>query len=230
MLTRVGPGNRIADAPPPERVVRILLADHDPISRHVLGSALRTTAGVQVAIVDVNAPLTDWPLDRTDLAVLSVGFERECQIVERLTAARVRVLLAGVRWTRQRLDAALGSGVAGCVVKSHRVDQLVTAVLTTAAGHTVLSPELHRLVSPPGPGAPASAALPVQGQLLKLLTDRELEVVHLFIKGLSTTEVATALHVAPATVKSHVSHMLGKLGARNRLEAVLLVQQALEAA
>ncbi len=227
MLTHAGPGNRIADAPPPERVIRILLADHDPISRHVLGSALRTTAGVQVATADINSPMNEWPLDRTDLAVLSVGFERERQMVARLNAVRVRVLLAGVRWTRQRLDAALAAGVAGCVVKSHRVDQLVTAVLTTAAGHTVLSPELHRLVWPPG-GAPASETAPVQGQLLKLLTDRELEVLHLFIKGLSTSEVATALHVAPATVKSHVSHVLGKLGARNRLEAVLLVQRALE--
>jgi DNA-binding CsgD family transcriptional regulator len=58
------------------------------------------------------------------------------------------------------------------------------------------------------------------------LTDREHEVLSLLADGMSTVEAARSLGVSPATIKSHVSHALPKLGARNRLEAVLLIRNA----
>jgi DNA-binding NarL/FixJ family response regulator len=56
------------------------------------------------------------------------------------------------------------------------------------------------------------------------LTEREYEVLNLLAEGMSTAEAATELRVSPATVKSHVSHALPKLGARNRVEAVLMIK------
>lgn len=102
----------------------------------------------------------------------------------------------------------------GCLTANPGPERLATAVRAVAAGQVVLSPELAplwtRAEAPPRPTAH--------------LTIREHEVFALLADGLTSSEVAASLAVSVATVKSHVSHVLSKLGARNRLEAVLLMR------
>ncbi|AUG79799.1 DNA-binding response regulator [Kitasatospora sp. MMS16-BH015] len=211
---------------PPETDPRVLLADADPLSRHVLTDVLGRSGQLRsVTGVDLAAPLRRWPLAEVDVAVLNLaeGQERG-RAVRELTAQGVKVLVVAGGWTKARLAAALAAGAAGCLARDARVGRLVPAVRAVAAGHAVLSPELLALDHRP----PATEPAPTEEQarqLLRTLTEREHEVLVLLAGGSSTPEVAAALGVAPATVKSHITHALGKLGARNRLEAVLLVQR-----
>ncbi|MDQ0794206.1 response regulator transcription factor [Streptomyces sp. B1I3] len=215
-----------ADHAADERV-RVLVADHDPISRHVLTSVLHRSPHLEVVgSVNEQQPLHQWPLERIDVVVLvSVPRENVTQLVRQLESRKVRVLLVGTTWSKRRLDAAFAAGATGCLVKNIQVAGLSAAIRAVASGHTVLSPELRVLYAQRMPVS-SSAHTAGSEQLLHTLTSREREVLKSLAEGMSTAETAAQLHVSPATVKSHVSHALTKLGARNRLEAVLLFQRS----
>ncbi len=217
-----------------EPEARILLADQDPISRHVLGGVVhRADRLTLVASVDIRQPLAQWPLDRVDVAVLGMGYNCEpADTVRELVAHHVAVLLIGVGWTKEKLDTVLEAGAKGCLLKDTRIGGLAAATRAVASGHTVLSPELDAMYRSPAARRPArrpaeappkADADPAQ-QMLGVLTEREREVLGLLTDGLSTVEAADRLQVSSATIKSHISHTLTKLGVRNRLEAVLLMR------
>jgi DNA-binding NarL/FixJ family response regulator len=113
---------------------------------------------------------------------------------------------------------ALRAGARGYLLKDVTLDQLVGAIRTVAAGGTHLQPALtdrmlravsERTTETPGICGPDR------------LTDRELDTLRLVAAGYSNREIATALHLAPGTVKNHVSNVLLKLGVRDRTRAVL---------
>lgn len=220
----------IRDVPPPGSsdaeeprgaTVRVLLVDRDPLSRYFLTNALSEMHGLEVclSLVDISeyCPLANVQVmliawTPTDSALLS-------QLRE-LTANGVRVLVLGVEWTPECLRDALEAGVAGCVIKRADVVGLAAAVRAVASGHIVISPELLTyLAAPPEPLAT------VPPGIIDTLTTREIEVLGLLAQGLSTNEVAARLVVSTATVKSHVSHVLVKLGVRNRVQAVLIAKE-----
>ncbi|PPL14766.1 response regulator [Microterricola pindariensis] len=147
------------------------------------------------------------------------------------------------------LFTALQSGASGFLLKNASPEDLVNAVQVLARGDALLSPDVTRqviaaataptsppiaLLSPPielpapliepveipapGRGAPASAQL-------SSLTDREAEVLQLLAVGLSNAEIAARLFVGEATVKSHVSKVLMKLGLRDRIQAVIFAYE-----
>jgi two-component system nitrate/nitrite response regulator NarL len=223
---------------PTEHDTRVVLADHDPISRYVLGNMLKKAKQINlVAGVDTHQPWRNWPLDRADVVVLGSAIPDNdlFPLIQELTAHRIRVLILCADCTREKLDAAFSSGVGGYIRKDAQIGSIASAVHAVAADHRVLSPELLALYRAPSPAKPAPAltlAFPVGAQssdkLLRSLTSRESRVLALLAEGKSTAEVAGDLRVSPATVKSHISHALTKLGVRNRLEAVLMAQQVLE--
>ncbi|WP_328620078.1 response regulator transcription factor [Streptomyces sp. NBC_00354] len=216
-----------------DRQIRVLIADPDPISRHVLASVLRGTCGLDVVdSLDSRQPPLQWPLNRVDVVVLAIGpREDPVPVIRELRGQDVPVLLMGTDWTRAGLRNALAAGAAGCLVKDTKLAGLGTAARAVAAGHTLIAPELRHLYA--APRRPASATPSADGRqpdparLLAQLTPREQDVLRVLAEGVSTVEAAARLGVSPATVKSHVSHALTKLGARNRVEAVLMVQRAL---
>lgn len=197
----------------------VVLVDGDPISRYVLTAALEDAPNIDLltATDDCAADAT-WRSQRVDLAILVAGPQENYVLAaQELAGHHIRSLLVGVHWTKHRLDAAFACGAAGCLSKDWAVNGLPTAALAAVAGYVVLSPDLAGLsVSP-------ATSLSKDNRLDKL-TGREREVLALLADGLSTTEVSESLVVSPATVKSHVSHALTKLGVRNRLEAILLMQ------
>jgi two-component system, NarL family, response regulator LiaR len=111
------------------------------------------------------------------------------------------------------IQNALEAGAIGYLLKDVSADDLARAIRAAYAGRATLSPEVAQsLVQtanlPPAPGLD--------------LTEREHEVLVLMIEGLNNTQIAGRLTVSPSTIKSHVSHILSKLGVASRTEAVAL--------
>ena len=149
------------------------------------------------------------------------GIEATRRIVARGLTARVLVL------TTFDVDdyvyEAMKAGASGFLLKTAPPRQLVDGVRTVAAGDALLAPAItRRLVEqfvrrpPPGTAVPAA---------LEELTDRELDVLRLLARARSNAEIAAELVVSEATVKSHVNRILGKLGLRDRAQAIVLAYE-----
>lgn len=118
---------------------------------------------------------------------------------------------------------ALAVGAAGFLLKTEPPARLVDAVRTVASGEALLAPAvLRRLIEEFVSGPPPGDAVPDR---LAELTDREREVLALIARGLSNTEIEATLVVSPATVKTHVNRILGKLRLRDRAQAVVLAYE-----
>ncbi|WP_159806063.1 response regulator [Cellulomonas citrea] len=116
------------------------------------------------------------------------------------------------------LLAALQAGACGFLLKTSRPAQLTDAVLAAAAGDGLLSPEVTRaVIAQAVVGSRRRVDEPDDG----LLTEREREVLVLMAHGLSNEEIAGRLVLSRATVKTHVSNLLAKLGLRDRVQAVV---------
>jgi DNA-binding NarL/FixJ family response regulator len=120
---------------------------------------------------------------------------------------------------------ALRAGASGFLLKDAGRERLVDAVRTVAAGESLFAPTvLQRLVSHFVHRPPPGAARP-DGPLADL-SEREAEVLRLVGRGLSNAEIADELVISQATVKTHVRHVLQKLGLRDRVQAVALAYEA----
>ncbi|ONH57839.1 hypothetical protein CcI49_25730 [Frankia sp. CcI49] len=212
--------------------IDVLVADHDPISRHVLSRVVRNARDQDntlhlLGCVDSSIPVKRWEnLSDADVVVLSTEpRDDSAELISEITARDISVLTVSTEWDDARLAAAAAAGATGFLVKDAEMKGLPVAVRAVGAGYTLLSPSLETMVRPAGLSAtPARAGGSGSGSRRSALTERELEVLSLLAQGMSTTETASVLQVSPATVKSHVSHALPKLGARNRLEAVLKIR------
>ena len=119
---------------------------------------------------------------------------------------------------------ALRAGASGFLLKDAGRERLVEAVRTVAAGESLFAPTvLQRLVAHYVHRPPAGTAVP-RGPLSDL-SERELEVLKLVGRGLSNAEIADELVISQATVKTHVRHVLQKLGLRDRVQAVALAYE-----
>ena len=150
------------------------------------------------------------------------GIEATRRILERGTVAP-RVLILTTFDTDDLVFGALRAGASGFLLKSRPPEELLTAIRVVAAGEALLAPEITRrlieaAVSMPTPqgGVPAELAE---------LTDREREVFGLVARGRSNAEIAGELFVSEGTVKTHVARIFQKLGARDRVQAVILAYE-----
>ncbi|MEV4537651.1 response regulator transcription factor [Asanoa sp. NPDC049518] len=213
------------------RPVRVLLADDQPLLRtgfrlvlgaqpdlDVVGEAGDGAEAVNLArrlLPDV--VLMDVRMPRMD------GVAATRAIVEARLPVRVLVL------TTFDLDeyvvGALRAGASGFLAKDIPADDLVTAIRTVAAGEAVVAPRiLKRLLDR------FAAALPDPHETtppaLATLTEREREVLVQVARGLSNAEIARKLSVSETTIKTHVGHVLTKLGLRDRVQAVVLAYES----
>ncbi|MEU6350987.1 response regulator transcription factor [Streptomyces sp. NPDC047072] len=117
---------------------------------------------------------------------------------------------------------ALYAGASGFLLKDVRRDDLVHAVRVVAGGDSLLAPAVtRRLVADIVRRRREEAAAEVAPDRLDALTAREVETLRMLARGLSNAEIATAHFVSEHTVKTHVSNVLGKLGLRDRVQAVI---------
>jgi DNA-binding NarL/FixJ family response regulator len=150
------------------------------------------------------------------------GVEATRQIVAGGSPARILVL------TTYDLDeyvyAAIRAGASGFLLKDVQPAQLAEAIRVIAAGDALLAPSVtRRLLGQFARTLPAQRATSAS---LSALTERETEVLRLLAAGLSNAELAGRLYISEATVKSHVSSLLRKLGLRDRVQAMILAYDA----
>jgi DNA-binding NarL/FixJ family response regulator len=121
---------------------------------------------------------------------------------------------------------ALQAGASGFLLKTASPENLIEAVQVVARGDALLSPRVtRRVIERFGRSADATPhVLPTRAELPEL-TDRETEVLGLVARGLSNAEIAAALFVGEATVKTHVSNVLAKLGVRDRIQAIVFAYE-----
>lgn len=161
-----------------------------------------------VICMDVQMPVMD-------------GLESTAEIVRRGAAGAVLMLTTFDR--DDFLFQALAAGASGFLLKTAEAEQLIDAVTALANGDGLLSPEVTRRVIERSVRSPETTA--ARASELDLLTDRELEVLHLVAKGLSNSEIADTLFVGEATVKTHVSNLLTKLDIRDRIHVVIFAYE-----
>jgi DNA-binding NarL/FixJ family response regulator len=159
----------------------------------------------EVVLMDVRMPQLD-------------GLAATRAITEDASLAGVRVIMVTTYELDEYVFEALRAGASGFVTKDIRADELRDAVRVVASGQALLSPSVTRRVVDAFAARPSMTTAPDR---LRVLTDRERDVLELVARGLSNDEIARQLHVSPLTAKTHVSHILTKLGARDRAQLVV---------
>jgi len=148
------------------------------------------------------------------------GLEATRRILDADSGARILIL------TTFDLDEyvyeALRAGASGFVLKDDSPEQLIAAIRTVAAGDALLSPTITRRVIQRFVGMPR----PTAPRELDELSERERDVFQLVARGLSNAEIGQELFISETTVKTHVTHILSKLGLRDRVQAVVLAYQS----
>jgi DNA-binding NarL/FixJ family response regulator len=150
------------------------------------------------------------------------GLEATRRIASAATGA-ARVLILTTFDEDEYIYEALQAGASGFVLKDAPAAELINAVRVIAAGDALLAPSVTRRVI--GEFARRRRDRDAQARLAEL-TARELEVLGLVARGLSNAEIADALVVSPATVKTHVARLIAKLGVRDRLQAVVVAYES----
>ncbi|MBJ7450532.1 MAG: response regulator transcription factor [Blastococcus sp.] len=194
-----------------------MVLDHQPDIEVVAeaGNGLEAVAVARahrpdVVLMDIRMPELD-------------GLEATARIVAELGDA-VRVLILTTFEPDEYVYRALRAGASGFVLKDIPPEQLVVAVRTVAQGGSLLAPSVtRRLIGRFAAQRTVDHALAAQ---LRLLTERERDVVAAVAQGLSNAEIAQHLFIGPATVKSHVSSVLTKLGLRDRAQIVVFAYEA----
>ncbi|GIJ23731.1 response regulator [Micromonospora lutea] len=213
------------------RPVRILLADDQPLLRTgfrmVLGAEtdldIVAEAGDGVEAVELSRRLLP------DVVLMDIRMPRMDGVsaTRAIVDARlpVRVLILTTFDLDEYVVGALRAGASGFLAKDVPAEDLVTAIHTVAAGDAVVAPRiLRRLLDRFADVLPDPAATPAKA--LGALTEREREVLVHVARGLSNAEIARALSVSETTIKTHVGHVLTKLGLRDRVQAVVLAYES----
>ncbi|UYQ63059.1 response regulator [Streptomyces peucetius] len=210
----------IVDDQPMQRFgFRMLLESQDDMT--VVGEAGNGTEAVRAAgelhpdvvLMDIRMPGLD-------------GIEATRRIVA--SGARTRVLIVTTFDLDEYAYNGLRAGASGFLIKDALPEELLSGIRAVAAGDAVVAPSLTRRLldtyvqhlPEAGDGNGEGTAAP--DQRLARLTEREREILTVIGQGWTNTEIATRLHLAESTVKTHVSRILAKTGARDRVQAVIL--------
>jgi DNA-binding NarL/FixJ family response regulator len=168
---------------------------------------------------------------RPDVVVMDIrmpgidGLEATRRITEDAVLTDTRVLVLTTFELDEYVFGALRAGASGFLLKGGEPAELLHAIRVVAAGGSLLAPSVTRKLIEAYTAQPSAAVhAPIDG--LDELTAREHEVLKLVAEGLTNAEIAQSLQLSPLTAKTHVSRILMKLGARDRVQLVVMAYQS----
>lgn len=198
---------------------RVLIVDDHPIVRQGLSALIDQQQELVLCgeAANVNEALRVLASSRPDLLIVDVSLKGESGIdlIKQIKAneRRVKVLVCSIHEDLYFAERALNAGALGYVNKQEATDRLLDAIRTVLDGRVYLAPKMVARLLQRAVGSAAHASDPVDR-----LTDRELEIVELIGKALTTSEIAETLHLSPKTVETHREHIKAKLTLRNGAE------------
>lgn len=213
-------------------MIRVLLCDDQELVRAGFRLILELEEDLEVVgeAADGKQCVREVALLRPDVVLMDIrmprmdGIEATRQLVSAGSPARVLVL------TTFDLDEhvydAMRAGASGFLLKDVPREQLVFAVRAVARGDAFMAPALTRRLVERYVGAPAPTSANGVPARLEVLSEREREVFGLLARGASNAEIAGALVLGDATVKTHVGNILAKLDLRDRVQAVVLAYES----
>ena len=216
----------VPDTPTP---IKVLIADDQALLRGGLRAMLEAEPGIEVvAEAGDGAEAVDEALrTHPDVVLMDVRMPRldGIEATRRLASAgsRARIFVITTFDLDEYVFASLRAGASGFLLKATPPGALVAAVRTVASGDALLDPTVTRRLVEHFLARPD--ADPEAQERLDGLTERAREVLVLLSRGLSNAEMGERLFLSPATVKSHVTRILGKLGVRSRVQAVVLAYE-----
>ena len=213
-------------------MIKVALADDQPLIRtglramiehapdpDIVGEAENAEIAVAVArrhrphvvLMDIRMPVLD-------------GIQATRRITADSDLGDVRVVMLTTFDLDDYVYAAIRAGASGFMLKDARPEDILSAVRVVAAGEALLAPSVTRRLIEEFAARPEAAPAPPAE--LAALTEREREVLALVGRGLSNAEIAERLYVSPATAKTHVSHIMTKLYARDRAQLVVTAYES----
>ncbi|WP_217554939.1 response regulator transcription factor [Streptomyces sp. GbtcB6] len=210
----------------------VLIADDQPLQRMGVRMLLEGTPGLEpvgeaehgAAAVRLAAEL------RPDVVLMDIrmpgmdGLEATRRIVA--TGGRTRVLIVTTFDLDEYAYDGLRAGASGFLLKDARPEELVAAIHAVASGDAVVAPSLTRRLLDAYAHRVLAPTAAVEDPRLRSLTDREREVLVAIGLGWNNTEIAERLVLTESTVKKHVGRVLAKIGARDRIQAVITAYDA----
>ena len=207
--------------------IRVLVADDQWMVRDGFRMLLKNADGIEIVAEAENGLEAVEKAARFQPNVVLMDIRMPTldglEATRRILAADelVRVLILTTFDLDEYIYEALRAWASGFVLKDDPPEQLLAAIRTVAAGDALLSPSVTRRVIKQFTKLPPRT--PPTG--FDELTSREHEVLQLLAQGLSNAEIGTQLYIGETTVKTHVTHILQKLGLRDRVQAVVLAYQ-----
>ena len=217
--------------PPPDDVVSVLIADDQALVRAGFRSILDSQPGIAVVgeAKDGEDAVDLARKRRPDVVLMDIkmpgvdGLEATRRILAQSGGETPAVLMLTTFDLNEYVYEALRAGASGFLLKDVPPEQLIAAVRIVADGDALIAPAVtRRLIENFIRTAPPDTPPAELGHL----TAREVEVLALIARGLSNAEIAAELVLSKATVKTHVKHVLAKLGVRDRVQAVVFAYEA----
>jgi len=213
------------DDPP----IRVVLADDQELVRKGFRVLLESEPGIEVVAeaADGGEAVAQVAHHRPAIVLMDIqmpgmdGLEATRQILD-APRNTTRVLILTTFERDDYVFNALRLGASGFLLKTSPPEELIAAIKVVAAGEALLSPSVTRRVI----ARFARHAPPLRPpEILGRLTEREQDVLRLLARGMSNIEIGEALFVSEATVKTHMSNLLAKLGLRDRVQAVIFAYE-----
>ena len=213
-------------------IVRVGVVDDQPLIRTGLRSMIDHVTDVELVgeAADGEQAVELARRERPDVVLMDIrmpvldGIGATRRITADVDLAIVRVVMLTTFDVDDYVHAAIRAGASGFLLKDAPPEDVLDAIRVVARGDALLAPSVTRriieeLATRPDPDRPA----PPQ---LDILTEREREVLALVGRGLSNVEIGARLYVSPATAKTHVSHVMTKLYARDRAQLVVIAYES----
>ncbi|HAN34831.1 MAG: response regulator transcription factor [Actinobacteria bacterium] len=213
-------------------MIRVLVVDDQDLVREGFAVMLSLCDDIEVVgqASDGSEALAVAIHERPDVVLMDIrmpvmdGLEATRRLGADSRTASCKVVILTTFDLDEYVFEALRLGASGFLLKDTRRDQLIDAIRVVAAGEALLSPRITRTIIEEFTSRPSIDT--AKAKLLETITERERDVLLSVARGASNAEIAEALFMGAGTVKTHVSHLLTKLDARDRAQLVVFAYES----